>query len=107
MSHEEVNNLLFDSLVRVEARNGERYKRLELSIGKLTMKVSELTGVVTALANQLTKASAEINAQLEILRDAELPAEAVDAVNRIAAVTQALDDLNPDAVVPAPEEPAA
>ncbi len=76
--------------------------RQELLTGELLMKVTELATKVNALADQLTKASAEINAQLEVLRDADLPPEAVEALDKIAAVTQALDDLNPD-VLPAPE----
>lgn len=79
-------------------------KRQKRAIGKLNMKVNELTNVVTALADQLTKASGEINTQLEVLRNADLPQEAVDAVNRIASVVQALDDLNPDAT-PVPTDP--
>lgn len=68
------------------------------------MKVNQLADKINALAGQLTKASGEINAQLEVLRNADLPDDAVAALDKIAAVTQALDDLNPDAPVPAPEE---
>lgn len=79
-------------------------KRQELLTGKLLMKVNQLADKINALAGQLTKASGEINAQLEVLRNADLPDDAVAALDKIAAVTQALDDLNPDAPVPAPEE---
>lgn len=80
-------------------------RRQELLTGKLQMKLDELAGKVNALADQLIKASTEINAQIEVLRNADLSDEAVAALDRIAAVTQALDDLNPDAI-PAPEEVA-
>ena len=81
-------------------------KRQELLTGKLLMKVNELAGKVNALADQLTKASDEINAQLEVLRDADLPDDAVAALDKIAAVTQALDDLNPDAPAALTDEAA-
>jgi|GEM_PF-6034515 len=78
-------------------------RRQELLIGKLQMKVDELAPALKALQAQLIKANDEIKAQIEVLRNADLPQEAVDAVNAIAATTQALDDLNPDALPePAP-----
>lgn len=82
-------------------------RRQELLTGKLQMKVDELAPALQALQAQLIKANDEIKAQIEVLRNADLPPEAVEALNKIAATTQALDDLNPDAVpepTPAPEE---
>lgn len=83
-----------------------RQKRQELLTGNLLMKINELAGKVNAISDQLTKASTEINAQLEVLRNADLPDEAVVALDRIAAVAQALDDLNPDAPIQVTDEAA-
>lgn len=93
------NKFLFDCLTEIRCHQ----KRQELLIGTVMMKINELAAKVNGLADQLTKASMEINAQLEVLRNADLPDDAVAALDRIAAVTQALDDLNPDMA----PEPAA
>jgi len=74
-----------------------RQKRQELLIGKILMKENEIAEKLNAISDQLTKASGEINAQLEVLRNADLSADASAALDRLSAIAQALDDIVPDA----------
>ena len=70
-------------------------------------KVNELADKLNMINAQLHKASTEIIGQINTLQDAltdvDLPQEAIDAMNELASVAQALDDLNPDA--PPVEDP--
>lgn len=70
-------------------------------------KVTELAEKLNMINDQLHKASGEIIGQINTLQDAltdvELPQEATDAMNELASIAQALDDLNPDA--PPAEDP--
>jgi|GEM_PF-6096746 len=69
-------------------------------------KVNDLAAKIEQVNAQLHKAKDEIINEVTVLKDAlqnvELPAAAEDALNNLAAIAQALDDLNPDQA----EEPA-
>lgn len=76
------------------------------------MNITEATAKLNSLGDQLEKASTEILKEIETLKAAtvnvQLPAEAEAAIDRLTAKAQALDDINPDAPVPAPSTlPAA
>jgi archaellum component FlaC len=79
-------------------------KRHELILGRIMTKVNELAEKLNVINAQLHKASAEIIGQINALQDAltdvELPQEAIDAMNELESIAQALDDLNPDAPPP-------
>jgi len=81
-------------------------KRQELLIGEIMTKVNDLAAKIEQVNAQLHKAKDEIINEVTVLKDAlqnvELPAAAEDALNNLAAIAQALDDLNPDQA----EEPA-
>jgi ABC-type transporter Mla subunit MlaD len=79
---------------------------------KIMAKLSELSAKLTSIDDQLDKAQTEITgavatlqqtiddlkAQIEAGSDPVIPDEAQAALDRLTAVAQALDDLNPDAV---------
>lgn len=73
----------------------------------ILMNQTELQAALDAVNDQLTKATAEINAEIATLT-AEIAAggvttPGVDAsLARLQGLAQALDDLNPDAPPPAP-----
>ena len=64
-------------------------------------KLSTLAGTLATIETTLTKVKAEIEALKASLGDVELPAEAQASLDRLTALSTALDDLNPDA----PTEP--
>lgn len=68
-------------------------------------KVNDLAAKIEQVNAQLHKAKDEIINEVTVLKDAlqnvELPTAAEDALNNLAAIAQALDDLNPDQ----PDEP--
>jgi uncharacterized phage infection (PIP) family protein YhgE len=80
-------------------------KRQEYLIGALMTKVNDLAAKIEQVNAQLHKAKDEIINEVTVLKDAlqnvELPTAAEDALNNLAAIAQALDDLNPDQ----PDEP--
>jgi hypothetical protein len=84
-------------------------KRHELILGRMMTTVNELAGKLNAINAQLHKASGEIIDRINTLQDSlsnvDLPEEATDAMNELAALAQALDDLNPDAPPPVEENP--
>ena len=67
----------------------------------ILMKISELNGSLNALSTQLDKATGEIVAEIQTLKDAlanvDIPADAKASLDALTAKAQALDDLNPDA----------
>ncbi len=67
------------------------------------MKVSELANAVAEVSAQLAKAQDEILGRIAALEaalvDVELPEQAVVAFDALRAQTQALDDINADAIV--------
>jgi hypothetical protein len=67
---------------------------------KLSMKISEGTAKIVALGDQLEKAQTEIVAEIQKLKDAtadaDLPPEATAAIERLGALADSLDALNPD-----------
>lgn len=65
----------------------------------MATNVNEVAGVINAAADQIVKATAEVVAALQ---NTPLPEAAQAALARLQSVVQALDDLNPDAPVPAP-----
>ena len=70
---------------------------------EIVMKLSELSGELVAVVNQVTKVREEILARIDELEDAllnvDLPIEAEFALEALRAGIQGLDDLNPDVVV--------
>ena len=64
------------------------------------MKLSELSGLLAEVLDQLAKAKAEILDKIESLEaalsDVELPQDAQDALAALMAKAQALDDVVPD-----------
>lgn len=70
---------------------------------KTYMKLSELTGALTALNNKVAKIATEVQALKDSLTDVELPAEAQEKLDALTASLQAVDDLNTDAPTPPPE----
>ena len=80
-----------------------RLKRQELLLGRIMTTVNELAVKLEETNAQLAKAAQEIQAQVAVLQAAlvnqPLPQDAENALVALAAVTQALDDLNPDVVV--------
>ena len=67
----------------------------------ISMKLSELSGLLNDVLSQLAKAKAEILdkiAGLEAaLADVDLPEDAVTALAALSAKAQSLDDIVPDA----------
>ena len=71
---------------------------------RITMKVSELTGTLNNVKETSLKAFAEIRAKIDALdakivelQDADLPAETVQLVTDLQAISKQLDDIVPDA----------
>jgi hypothetical protein len=71
-----------------------------LNFEDLSMKLSELSGLLNDVLAQLAKAKAEILDKIESLEtalaDVELPQDAQDALAALVAKAQALDDVVPD-----------
>jgi precorrin-6B methylase 1 len=65
------------------------------------MKLSEISANLAAVDAQLKKAQAEILNRISELQaalaDVEVPVEATEALDRLAASAKALDDIVPDA----------
>jgi hypothetical protein len=82
--------------------------RIDRKIRRVIMTQAELAAHLTAVDDQLDKATAEILAAIQALKDALANAQTspeVDAaVARLDAAAQALDDINPDT---GPAKPAA
>lgn len=76
------------------------FVRLQSLEKKILMKISEGTAKIVALGNQLEKAQKEITKEIETLKnatsDVDLPQEATDAIERLSALADSLDALNPD-----------
>lgn len=72
--------------------------------------MQELQTAMDAVGDQVAKAAAEIQAEIQTLQD-EIAAGAVttpgvdSSLARLQALAQALDDLNPDTPPPAPPAP--
>ena len=60
-------------------------------------KLSTLAQTLTNVGTQLDKVKTEVEALKASLEDVEIPAEAQAALDKLAAIAQALDELNPDA----------
>ena len=73
----------------------------------LSMKLSELSGLLNDVLAQLAKAKLEILDKIETLEtalsDVDLPEDAVAALAALVEKTQALDDVVPDAESPVEE----
>lgn len=59
-------------------------------------KLSELSGALSALADQVDKIAKEVEALKAALADVEIPAEAQAALDRLTTAIKGVDDLNPD-----------
>lgn len=81
---------------------GDYFRTINLKLDKLLMKQSELAAKLESVSSQLTKAKDEIMAELDALRaaDPDLSEEGIAAVQKLANIAQALDnviaDVNPD-----------
>ncbi|SEN76696.1 hypothetical protein SAMN05216325_1595 [Nitrosomonas marina] len=79
----------------------ELLKGHELLLEQIMTKLDELGTKLNQVLAQIQKAKTEITDQVSALQtalqDAEIPQEAEDALNALAAVAQQLDDMNPDA----------
>jgi hypothetical protein len=82
-----------------EARVLRIFTRLESRIGAIIMTAAD--EAVQAVTAQLTKAKAELDAQVDALAEAGVSAESLAGLQ---AISQSLDDVNPDPPVE-PEEP--
>lgn len=72
----------------------------------IIMEQSEAAVKLTAVANQLVKIKAEVQALKDALETADdVSPELQAAIENVITVTQATDDINPDVVPPA--EPTA
>lgn len=67
------------------------------------MKIEEIKPALTEIGDTLAKATDEILTKLQSL--GEVPADVVEALDKIKAAAKTLDDIVPDAPV-APEQPA-
>jgi len=71
--------------------------------------VNEVAATLVSVSNELAKARGEILGKIDeltaALANVSLPPEAEAALTELAAQAQALDDIVPDAPMPAPEEP--
>lgn len=83
---------------------------------EIEMKLNDLKTDVKDLGDLLSKVAVEIETQVASLEKAfeeaqalndnpEVPQEIVDGLNKIRAIGEALDAMNPDVVVPAEEAP--
>lgn len=77
-------------------RESHQLNRLEETQEKILMKISELTPALTAIESTLTKIQAEVQALKEAAEDADLPAEVVASIDRLSALSAAIDAINPD-----------
>lgn len=59
-------------------------------------KLSTLASTLEALADKLDKVFVEVTALKTALADVDLPPGAVAALDRLTAIAQAVDDINPD-----------
>lgn len=78
---------------------------LEETENRIMSKLSTLADSLTALETKLTKIGTEIEKLKEELEDVELPAPAQEALDRLAALAEHLDELNPDAEPEPPPTP--
>jgi hypothetical protein len=93
---------LGDEYTPSEARINRIFNRLSSRIGDIIMTAAD--EAVQAVTAQLTKAKAEIDAEVTKLAEAGVSA---DSLAGLQAISQSLDDLNADPVVEEPpvEEP--
>lgn len=88
---------LGDDYTPAEARVNRIFERLSSRIGAIIMSAAD--DAVQAVTSQLTKAKGEIDAEIATLTEAGVSPESLAG---LTAISQSLDDLNPD-VVPEPE----
>lgn len=73
---------------------------LQHAINRIMSKLSELEGLLEKVGDQLDKAKTEIVAEIQSLKDAledvTIPDGAQASLDRLSALAQALDDINPD-----------
>ena len=81
-----------------ETLNQIRYK-------KLMAKLSTLAETLATIETTLKKVKTEVEKLKEGLGDVEIPAEAQAALDRLTALSTALDDLNADAPTEPPVTP--
>jgi hypothetical protein len=70
---------------------------------EIAMKLNELSGEIAAVVVQVAKVRDEVLARIAVLEaalaDVELPEDVMTALDALRTSVQAIDDLNPDAVV--------
>ncbi len=88
---------LGDDYTPSEARINRVFDRLTSRLGAIIMSAAD--DAVQAVTAQLSKAKGEIDAEVTKLTEAGVSA---DSLAGLQAISQGLDDLNPD-VVPEPE----
>jgi hypothetical protein len=70
---------------------------------EIAMKLNELSGEIAAVVVQVAKVRDEVLARIAALEAAlanvELPEDVMTALDALRTSVQAIDDLNPDAVV--------
>ncbi len=75
-------------------------------IEKLMAKLNELEAKLTAIDDQLEKATKEILGEIQSLKDqlgnVDIPPGAQASLDKLTALAQALDDINPDVPPPTP-----
>lgn len=64
-------------------------------------KLSELAGLIEGVNTRLDKVKTEVQALRDSLGDVEIPASAQASLDKLAALAQAIDEINPDAAPPA------
>lgn len=74
---------------------------------RIMAKLSELAPTLLALEGKLTKIQDEVEKLREAFEnsDVDIPAEAQESLDRLAALAQAIDDVNPDAPTENPPPP--
>ena len=69
----------------------------------IAMKLNELSGEIAAVVTQVAKVRDEVLARIAALEaalsDIEVPEDVTTALDALRTSVQAIDDLNPDAVV--------
>jgi predicted nucleic acid-binding Zn-ribbon protein len=73
-----------------------RQEKIRKLLENIMAKLSTLATTLATIETTLTKVKTEIEKLKEQLGDVEIPAEAQATLDRLAALSTALDDLNPD-----------
>lgn len=69
---------------------------------EIMSKLSELNTTLTGIADTLTKVQAEVQTLKDSLSNVDIPADAQASLDKLVALSKAIDDINPDAPPPPP-----